>query len=162
MKYIAAVVFALASGPVFAELSGSTTTWELESVVDEFTDERKVFAIIAAEGGLDKGFIHVGCFPAGLEVKVGAGAYIGDKSVHNNVRYRVDQGEPVTTTMKPTSKSYVYFNDKNSPFLQQLLAGKEKVVVQLTSYDYDTSRATYSLNGAATAIGAVLEACKNK
>ena len=162
MKYIAAAVFALASGPVFAELTGSTTTWELESVVDEFTDERKVFAIIAAEDGLDKGFIHVGCFPAGLEVKVGAGEYIGDKNVHNNVRYRVDHGEPVTTTMKPTSKRYVYFNDKNSPFLQQLLAGKEKVVVQLTSYDYDTSRATYSLNGAAAAIGAVLEACKNK
>lgn len=162
MRCIVTAVLALASGPVFAELTGSTTKWELESTVDEFTDERKVFAMIAAEGGLDKGFIHVGCYPGGLEVKVGAGAYIGDKNIHNNVKYRVDQGDPTTTTMKPTRERYVYFNDKNSLFFQQLLAGKDKVVVQLTSYDYDTSRATYALNGAAAAIGAVLEACKDK
>lgn len=161
MKYLL-ITFALLSQIVFANSEASSTEWSYEDVVDEFTDERKTFAMVYAEGGIKNGFIMFGCYPSGFEGKIGAGAYIGDKDISNNVMFRVDKNEPITTTMNPTSKSYVYFNNTNSPFVTSLLGGKETVIVQLTSYDYDTSKARFTLNGAEKAISKVLEACKSK
>ncbi len=163
LMQILAVLLTIVSLPTHAALKGSSTSWETEASVDEFTDKKKTFSMIAAEGGLDKGFIMIGCYSSGgFEGKVGAGQYIGDKDISENVKFRVDKNEPVTLTMNPTSKTYVYFNDMDSPFIKQLISGKESVVVQLTSYDYDTSKAKFSLKGAATAINKVLDACKAK
>lgn len=157
------IPLALIATPVHSELKGSATSWETESIVDDFTDETKTFAMIAAEGGFDKGYIHVGCYPKkSFEVKVGAGAYIGDKNIQNNVKYRVDKNEAVTTTMKPTKERKVYFNDMDAQFLKDLIAGQDSVLVQLTSYDYDTSMARFSLKGAKAAIEKVLQACDSK
>ena len=160
------LLFALAfstSNIAHAELKGSETLWESESKVDEFTDAKKTFSMITAKGGMDKGFIMLGCYTeGGFEGKVSAGEYIGDKEISENVKFRVDKNEPVTLTMSSTSKRYVYFNDTDSSFIKQLLEGKDSVVVQLTSYDYDTSKAVFSLNGAKAAITKVLEACKTK
>jgi hypothetical protein len=156
------IALALTSQISFANSEASSTEWTYEDVVDEFTDERKTFAMVYAEGGIKSGFIMFGCYPSGFEGKIGAGAYIGDKEINNNVKFRVDKNEPVTTTMKPTSKSYVYFNNTSSPLVSSLLSGKESVIVQLTSYDYDTSKARFTLNGAEKAINKVLEACKSK
>jgi len=145
--------------PIIANASAGN--WEFKSSVDEFTDEKKASAMVDAAGGVRNGFIHVACFPSGIEVKISAGKYIGDKAIDDNVKYRVDKNEFVVTTMEPTSKSYVYMNDKNSQFLKDLMHGK-KVVIQLTSYDYDTSTASFSLNGAETAISKVLALCNDK
>ena len=145
-----------------ADLKESSTSWEFESSVDEFTDEKKASALILAEGGTNKGFIMFTCFPSGFEGKVSAGEYIGDKAISGNVKYRIDKSEAVEMTMSPTSKVFVYFNDLNSPFVKALMEGKEKVIVQLTSYNYDTSKASFTLNGAATAISKVIQACQGK
>lgn len=139
----------------------STGKWEFNSSVDEFTDEKKAFAMIEAEGGADKGFIIVGCYPLGIEVKVGAGKYVGDKEIDDNVKYRIDSNEFVVTTMSPTSRNYVFINDKDSKFLKDLMSGK-KVVIQLTNYDYETSKARFTLNGANNSITKVLSFCKDK
>ena len=159
-----AIFFLLAfvSTSAYADLKGSSTSWEFESSIDEFTDEKKASAVILAEEGLNKGFIMISCYPSGFEGKVSAGEYIGDKEISGNVKYRVDKNEAVETTMNPTSKIFVYFNDLNSPFIKALMEGKEKVIVQLTSYDYDTSKASFTLNGAATAISKVIQACHGK
>lgn len=148
--------------PVFAEIKGSSLIWESESVTDDFTDETKTMALITAEGGVDKGFIHFMCTASGFEGKVGAGAYVGDKEITGNVKFRVDKFEAKSITMNPTSKTYVYFNDAESPFIASLLNGKESVLVQVTSYDYDSSKAKFSLKGAKAAISKVVNACKKK
>ncbi len=149
--------------PTYAALKNSAESWQTEDTVDEFTDEKRTFSMITAEGGIDKGFILIGCYSSdGFEGKVGTGEYIGDKRISENVKFRVDKNEATTITMKPTSKRYVYFNDMDSPFLKQLADGTESVLVQLTSYDYDTSKAKFSLKNAKTAINKVLEACKGK
>lgn len=136
--------------------------WSFESEKDKFTDEVKAFATISEEKDDGQGFIHVACFPSGLELKVGTGKYIGDKEMYvPNVKYRVDSEAFVTMKMKPTSKSYVYENDMDSKFLKALMSGR-KILVELTSYDYETSLSSFSLNGAAPAINKVLELCKEK
>jgi hypothetical protein len=110
----------------------------------------------------ERGFIDVRCFPSGIEVKVSTGKYIGDSVIYRgNVKYRVDNDTAVVTKMNPTSGEYVFENDKDSKFLKALMAGK-KIIVELTSYNYETSSATFSLNGAAPAISKVLALCKDR
>ncbi|GEM_PF-2083107 len=135
--------------------------WRFETTVDKFTDEKTVFASISALNDGESGFIDVHCFPSGIEVKVSAGKYIGDSRISGNVKYRVDNNTAVVTTMNPTSKEYVYENDKDSKFLKALMSGK-KIIVQLTSYNFETSSASFSLNGAEPAISKVLALCKNR
>jgi len=136
--------------------------WRFETIVDKFTDEKKAFASIAALEDGEHGFINVGCFPSGIEVKVSAGKYIGDSPIfRENVKYRVDNNTSVATKMNPTSKEYVYENDKDSKFLKALMSGK-KIIVELTSYNFETSSASFSLNGAEPAISKVLALCKDK
>ncbi|MGU3814821.1 hypothetical protein [Vibrio diabolicus] len=152
----------LTGGLLFA-LSSYTCAaqWTSETIKDDFTDETKVFASVLSDAGFRDGFIHMGCYPGkSFEVKVGAGKYIGSKRIPNNVKYRVDKNEPVEMTMNSTSKRYVYMNDANSKFVRDLLDGKSSVVVQLTSYDYDISKAKFSLKGSTKAIKQVLDACK--
>lgn len=144
------------------KLRAKREEWQFESTADKFTDEKKAFASIMDEEDGKDGFIHVGCFPSGIvEVKVGAGKYIGDKEISNNVKYRVDSNNYVVTKMNPTSKNYVYENDKDSEFLKALMSGK-KIIIELTSYDYDTSSASFTLNGAEPAISKVLALCKDR
>ena len=129
-------------------------------MVDEFTDDRKIYAVVVSETGMADGFIHVMCSGDDyFEVKVSAGEYIGDKVIRENVMYRVDKNEPVTTTMKPTSKKLVYTNNVGSQFIKDLMSGSDSVIVRLTSYDYDKSTARFSLNGSTDAISQVLAAC---
>lgn len=147
------------------KLRAKREEWQFESTTDQFTDEKKTFALIMDEMDGGKGFISVGCFPSGIEVKVGAGKYIGgnafSNAIPNNVKYRVDSNNYVVTTMNPTSKEYVYENDKDSKFLKALMSGK-RIIVELKSYDYDTSSASFSLNGAEPAISKVLALCKDR
>ena len=138
------------------------TKWAIDREEDGFSDETKVFAGVTAKGGFKKGFIAFGCYPSGFEGKVGTGQYIGDKDVSNNFRYRIDKETPVKTTMKTTSKKYVYFNNANDPFVKALMSGKSKVLIETTNYSYDTSRAEFTLNGSTAAIQAVIDACKGK
>jgi hypothetical protein len=146
--------------PAFGEISDDPSRWQLEVEVDEFTDKRKVYALVVSETGMSGGFIHVMCSGDDyFEVKVGAGEYIGDKIIPNNMMYRIDKNEPVKLSMKPTSKTFVYVNDKNSRFIQDLMNGAEKVVIRLTSYDFDTSTARFTLNGSTQALQEVLTSC---
>ncbi len=158
------VVFVIAfiSLPAMAQLTMDTAVWETDTTIDDFTDEITTQAMIIAEGGPDAGFIHLMCKGSYFEVKVSASEYIGDKDIPNNVLYRVDKNDAVKTTMKPTSKKYVYFNDLDSQFLQQLMNGKDSVIIQLTSYDYDKSKAKFTLNGSTAAIQKVLDACESE
>ena len=136
--------------------------WRFEVKIDKFTDEKKAFASIMALNDGERGFINVACFPSGIEVKVSTGKYIGDSKIYkDNVKYRIDDQTAVTTKMSPTSKEFVYENDKNSKFLKALMSGK-KILVELTSYDFEISSASFSLNGAEAAIGKVLALCDNK
>ncbi|MFZ6843587.1 hypothetical protein [Undibacterium sp. RuTC16W] len=149
------------AGELLKKLRAKREEWQFESTADKFTDEKTAFASIMAEEDGKDGFIDVRCFPSGIEVKIGTGKYIGDKEISDNVKYRVDSNNYVVTKMKPTSKEYVYENDKDSKFLTALMSGK-KIIVELTSYDYDTSSATFSLNGAEPAISKVLALCKDR
>jgi hypothetical protein len=136
--------------------------WQFESTTDKFTDEKKAFASINNKEDGKDGFIIVGCYPTGIETKVSAGKYIGgSETYHNNVKYRVDNNKFAVSKMNPTSKDYVYEDDKNSVFLKALVSGKE-IIVELTSYDGSTSTASFSLNGAAPAINKVLDLCKDR
>ena len=146
-------------GELLKKLLAKREEWQFESAVDKFTDEKKAFASIMGKEDGNEGFINVGCFPSGIEVKVSAGKYIGDKEIFGNVKYRVDSNKYEVATMKPTSKSFVYENGKDSKFLKALMSGKE-IIVELTSYDYDTSSASFSLNGAEPAIRKVLSLCQ--
>lgn len=150
------VLFSL---PVMGEITDDTTRWQVEVSVDDFTDEKTVVAVVLSEKGYQGGLIHLMCKGDYFEVKVGAGEYIGDKRINNNVLYRVDKDEPVKTTMNPTSKNYVYFNDSNAKFLADLMNGSDQVIVRLTSYDYDTSTAKFTLKGSTSAIQQVIDAC---
>lgn len=138
----------------------NTGSWSFEKTVDDFTDETKTFASVFSETGFKGGFIHIGCYPGkNFELKVGAGKYIGDKAITNNVKYRVDKNTPVEMTMNPTSERYVYMNDMDSAFIKELMKGQSTVIIQLTSYDYDISKAKFSLKGSSDAIKKVLDAC---
>ena len=136
--------------------------WRFEIKVDKFTDRKMAFAAISAFDQGEQGFINVACFPSGIEVKVSTGKYIGDSRIlKDNVKYRVDDGAAVTTKMSPTSKEFVYENDAKSKFLKALMSGK-KIIVELTSYNFETSSASFSLNGAQPAIEKVLALCEGK
>lgn len=136
--------------------------WRFEIKVDKFTDDKKAFASISSLEDGERGFINVTCFPSGIEVKVSAGKYIGDSRIlKDNVKYRVDNNAVVTTKMNPTSNEYVYENDKNSKFLKALMSGR-KIIVEFTNYDFETSSASFSLNGAELAINKVLTLCEGK
>jgi hypothetical protein len=144
------------------QLKSLRENWQFKLVVDKFTDEKKAFASIRASEADEKGFISVGCFPTGIEVKVSAGEYIGDsRTAFANVRYRVDSNLAVTIKMKPTSDKFVYENDKNSKFLSALVSGR-KIIVELTNYNFETSSASFSLNGAEEQIRKVLTLCSDK
>lgn len=142
------------------ELRAKRQQWQLEIKVDEFTDQKRYFASIQEESEMGSGFLHVGCFPSGIEVKLSTGKYIGEGDVHKNVKYRVGGNTYVVTTMK-SSKEFVYENNSESDFLKSLMSG-ERIIIELTSYDYSTSSAKFSLKGAESAIGKVLDACKDK
>ncbi|CAM3095435.1 hypothetical protein VIRA109638_13265 [Vibrio rarus] len=147
----------LLSSSAFANIN----SWSSEQVVDDFTDATKTFATVYSETGIKGGFITMGCYPGkSFELKVSTGKYIGDKAINKNVKYRVDKDTPVQMTMKATSKRFVYINDMDSQFIKGLMNGKSTVLVQLTSYDYDTSKAKFSLKGSTAAIQKVIDACK--
>ncbi|MEX0603848.1 MAG: hypothetical protein WD623_16890 [Marinobacter sp.] len=143
-------------------LNGSEEHWGVTEETDGFTDNSVVTAMVVAEGGPENGFILLTCYSDGFEGKVSAGEYIGDKRIRDNFKFRVDEENPVELTMKPTSKTYVYFNNFNSPFFKALENGKSTILVQLRSYDYDTSSARYTLRGSTNAVREVKEACKNR
>ena len=127
-----------------------------------FSEEfkREAVALVVSETGMKGGYIHVMCTgDSSFEVKLSAGEYIGDKVIRDNVLYRVDKNEPVKTTMSPTSKRMVYMNDTDSQFLKDIMNGSDSVIVRLTSYDYDKSKAKFTLIGSTDAIRKVLAAC---
>ena len=73
--------------------------------------------------------------------------------------YRVDKNEPVEITMKPTSKTHVYFNDPKAQFIQDLMGGSSTVLIRIYDYSYDTATARFTLNGSTAAIQEVLNTC---
>lgn len=157
MRSIVALVLLALSAPALA----GSAVWSTTVSVDEFTDEKKTMALVTIDGELNNGFIALGCFPSKrFEGKISTGHFVGDKDVGENIKFRVDANDPVSLTMRPANKPFVYFNDPDSPFVKQLLDGEDSVVVQLTNYQHDVSKATFSLNGAKAAIRAVLEACR--
>lgn len=158
MKYLF-LLFLLVAPSSYAQSNTLLEKWEVESSVDDFTDEKVVTALVVSETGFEDGFIHYMCSAESFEFKIGAGEYIGDKDIYDNVMYRVDQETPKKTTMKTTSKRYVYFNDLKSVFTQDIMNGTDSVLIQLTSYDFDKSKARFSLDGAKEAIQQVLDAC---
>jgi hypothetical protein len=162
MKKIPLVMIGLAvwSGVAFG-LDLNPNSWTSSSETDPFTDETKTFAVVAAEGGPKEGLIAFGCYSGkSFEGKISAGKYIGDKDLYtDNVKYRIDKLDPVSTSMK-SDDSVVYFNDMHEPLVEALMSGQSQVVVQLTSYDYDTSIAKFTLKGSTAAISKVLQACK--
>ncbi|MBE8182389.1 MAG: hypothetical protein HAW61_02555 [Candidatus Portiera sp.] len=141
--------------------ASSIEQWSTETEIDDFTDEKRVFSYINSETGRKGSFIYVGCFPGKtFELRISTGRYIGDKELYlRNVRYRIDKDEAKATTMSPTNKRFVYSNDKSSNFLYGLMNGSSTVLVELTSYDYDTSKSRFSLKGSTKAVQAVLDAC---
>lgn len=144
-----------------SSVSANVDSWGSEKKVDDFTDETKTFASVYSETGITGGFIHMGCYPGkAFEVKVSTGKYIGDKAFSNNVKYRVDKDTPVQMTMNPTSERYVYMNDMDSQFIKGLMNGKSTILVRLTSYDFSTSNARFTLKGSTAAIQKVIDACK--
>lgn len=159
VSLIALPLLMLGTSPAYSAI-GSEEKWEVETTIDDFTDDKKVFALVIAKGGIKNGFIAAGCYPSGFELKVSAGEYIGDKSISNNVKYRVDKNTPIETTMKPTSKKFVYINDTSSPFISDIMNGNSTLLIQTTSYDYDTSKAKFTLKGSTNALKTVLDACK--
>lgn len=146
--------------PAHADLKGNSTSWEVEISVDDFTDQTTTSAVILAEGG--GGFILLGCYSSGFRGSLSTGKFIGNNNISDNVKYRIDKNEPVTTTMKSALGPTVYFNNKDSTFLKALAGGSDSVLVQLTSYNFETSRAKFSLKGAKKAIERVLQVCSGK
>jgi len=143
-------------------LEGSETQWGITNDVDEFTDKSVVSGLVLSEAGPKGGLILLTCYAGGFEGKVSAGEYVGDKRIPDNFKFRVDDKEPVEMRMKSTNERYVYFNNLNSPFLKALENGKSTIFVQITNYDYDTSKARFTLNGSTAAVRAVKEACKDR
>lgn len=153
LRYISIVVCMLVAGNV-----AGANKWRVDIDRDKFTDETVTSALVF--GGAD-GFIFLTCYGDGsFQGKIGAGKYIGEMSIHDNVKYRVDKMAAVEATFEPTSKDFVFFNDINDNFVQQLINGKDKVIIQLTSYDYDKSSAEFTLRGAKSAIEQVIRACQ--
>ena len=102
--------------------------WTYEKNVDDFTDDEKHFAMVLSEDL--KGFIQVVCLPERVfKVRVSTGAFIGE-SATGHIQYRVDKKMAVKSKML-TAETGLYFNDMGHEFIQDIMAGKKKVLVQL-------------------------------
>jgi hypothetical protein len=135
----------------------NSTKWVYNVDIDDFSDEEKHFGVILSSD--KKGFIGVSCFPnKQFETKISTGSYIGD-SASGRAKYRVDKEKPVSTNFN-SSDNFMYFNDIDNTFIKDIMSGKEKVLVQLTDYDYDTSKNSYSLTNSTSTIQKVIDACK--
>jgi len=134
--------------------------WDVAVIKDEFTDQQQTFAFVASTEGKEKGVIVVACFARGqIETKISTGAYIGSKDIPNNMLYRVDDDPAVTSTMTPSKR--VVFSDKYSEqFLQDIKQNyKDHVNVQLTDFEFNTTKAKFTLKNASESIKKVVDAC---
>ncbi|MFC7049387.1 hypothetical protein [Emcibacter nanhaiensis] len=80
------------------------------------------------------------------------------RATKGNFEYRVDSQPSVTVLMRP-SKTLLFKNDYESPFVKALLEGKETVIIRLTDYEFEKSTAKFTLNGAKEAISKVMGSC---
>ncbi len=148
-----------------AIISPSTNASSIEqwsTGTDDFTDE-EVFSYVESETGPAGGFIYVGCSSdKDFELQISTGRYIGWSVVYtDNVRYRIDKDEPQSMKMSPTREKHVYSYNQSSisTFLSHLMQGGSTILIELTSADWETSKARFSLKGSTKAVQAVLDAC---
>ena len=135
--------------------------WEYEAVVDEFTDEVDHTASVWASDAQWRLVATCSPAPAGF---VGAFVLNLDLRVSDPVpvRYRVDSSAPVSSSWeKPEFDDYgVLLPVSESPgFVRALGDARERLVIELTGRDGYTSRATFSMANASTALGPLLRAC---
>lgn len=135
--------------------------WEYEAVVDEFTDEVDHIASVWASNAQWQ--LVVTCSPAPVGF-VGAFVLNLDLPVSDlvPVRYRVDSSLPVSSNWeKPEIDDHgALLPASESPgFVRALGDARERLVVELTGRDGYTSRATFSMANARTALRPVLRAC---
>ncbi len=177
-----AVFLLLALAPVYAEFTANREVWETGETIDDFTDEKNVFALIISTGKNDRGLLTLSCDQSkSFSVAIVIGFHLGAKRILRakriNVKYRVDKNDPVTSTMwadhwgdsskgKDLQGTVIGFKDDVvSRFVRDLMNGKETVLISLTppdNYTLESHRLRFTLNGAAAAIKTVLEACGKK
>lgn len=159
-KIILAVAAILAANGVPAHAS-----WEYKLLEDPMTDAKRGISSVTAEQGM----IVIKCDsngPGSLYLSIISKGYLGGTS-RNRVRemkYRIDKGDPQSIYASHDARTASIFDvkprSKGGDFLGQLLNARE-LVVQVSSYDYDTYTIIFDVSGARGAIEKSASACRD-
>ena len=137
-------------------------SWSYERIVDDFTDEVKHFAEVAASDG--EGVIWVICFEDSktVEMRVSTGLWLDSKDDmfdRKPVRWRIDKRDPVTDRWPGSDLLSMVPEQKALDLSRGLSSGMSHVLIELASWDGDTKRARFPLRNSRRSIGRVLTAC---
>lgn len=135
-------------------------SWTYSTDVDEFTDEVMHRAAVFASRG--DGVIYVVCHDGVIGVAASTGVWLDieeDLRDEKPVRYRVDKYRAVNTRWPGKDLHSFVLEPRSLVFARALLKGRSHVLLELTSWDGNSRRARFPLQGARQAIGQVFGAC---
>lgn len=135
--------------------------WVYSEAVDEFTDEKKIVALTKAVDGGD-GTLAVTCFPGNsFQFVVDLGLYVGWDILMDSeeyVRYRVDDGA-VKEVSLPNNGTKIFYNGHDSGIVHDMANGKDRIVIEVTNYNFEKERAIFSLEGMGQSAKRVIDFC---
>lgn len=139
--------------------------WEFKILEDPMTDARRGIASVMG----DEGLLVVKCDsngPESLYISIISKHYLGgtSRSRSRDVRFRIDRGTPQSISASHDGSSASIFDlqpgKAGGVFLSQILDARE-LVVQVTSFDYDSYTIVFDTTGARSAVEKAASACRD-
>jgi len=136
--------------------SPAHAAWDYKLIEDPMTDAKRGISSVMG----DEGMLVVKCDrngPGTLYLSIISKKYLGGISGRKNrsMRFRIDRGEPQTIDAFHDGSTASVFNlapnKAGGAFLNQLLDARE-LVVQVTSFDYDSYTIIFNTAGAREAV----------
>lgn len=164
MRFILIMV-ATVLGTTPAVAQDKTKFWSLEKKKAAFSNEPLWDARVHAKDGLGGGRIAVFCSKGSkFWFVVETGNYIGPshKEPHLNFKYQFDM-QPVKEIRLTGRGKTLNGEDINSDFIDGLLKGGDTLMVRsFSSLSKNYKEAIFTLNGAAEAVGKVVNECSKE
>lgn len=130
--------------------------WTLETESDPLTDETIATAMTVHVAGTNTHSIIVRCKENDFTVYVSLDEFIDDDLV--DIRYRIDKGKLIEQTWSPSAAGTSVFAQDENELARQLVGGST-FIIEVRDFRGVAHRATFDLNGGASKILRVMEAC---
>jgi len=155
LSFLALAAAALASPAVAA--------WDYKLIEDPMTDAKRGISVLEA----DQGALVIKCDrngPGSLYLSIISKNYLGGLSSNRRrtITYRVDQGQPQTIPAYHDGSTANVLDlapeTKEGRFFAQIMTAS-RLVVQVTSFNYDTYTIVFDMTGARDAVNRSAAAC---